>query len=319
MADDRGPDFGAGLRQRMLVTYLVILLGLYLLAVVTARWVDTPPSRARGEEVAVALCLVGLGLAIPVRGRVPTWRYGLSVVSAGAAPIVPLLFHDRIEGQVWSVVPLMFMAVHLRTWHRPAVARAAAAVIALVAAAALVTGPAPVPRLWLVLYVVSILGAAEVFGVLNSALLDAALRDPLTRVWNRAGIEHRAERTASRARRKGEPLAVLAFDVDDFKGVNDRDGHAAGDRVLTGLTRRWVARLPESAMIGRVGGDEFVVAVPGYDEARARRLAEDLVDGHTVRVTYGVAVGSAEGEGFPALLEAADADLYRAKRERKSG
>lgn len=108
------------------------------------------------------------------------------------------------------------------------------------------------------------------------------------------------------------------LDVDDFKAVNDRDGHLAGDAILVELTQRWVVRLPESAVLGRVGGDEFVVVLTGYDRHRARALAAELVEGHAVHVSYGLTVDPDATGQFETLFGAADEDLYRRKRLRKS-
>lgn len=311
--------FGGALRSRMLLSYLGLLGLLYAASVATAFVSDTPDPDATGESLSVVVCAIGFGLCLPSGARLGRLRYVGAVLCASAAPITALLFHDQLAAQVWSVVPLMFVAVYLRTWHRPAVARAAAAAIALTAVTALVIAPAQVPPLWAILYVTSIVGAAEFFGVMSSALAEAALRDPLTSVWNRAGVDAKAARVIAWAQRRGEPVAVLVLDVDDFKTVNDRDGHAAGDRVLVHLTRRWLARIPKSGVIGRVGGDEFLVVVRGYDESAARALAADLIGGQAVDVTVGVAVGDAVDGALPVLFAAADADLYRRKRRRKNG
>ncbi|MGE2726759.1 GGDEF domain-containing protein [Mycolicibacterium pulveris] len=307
---------GSALRRRMLLAYLAVLLGLYSLSVVVAVGVDSPPSDARGEALAAVLCVIGLivGARPPLRG----WRYIAAVVCASTAPIAAMLFHDQIVAQVWSVVPLMFVAVFLASWHRPITARVASTAIAVGAAAVLVVAPAPVPAMWLVLYLVCIPGAGEVCGWVSSALIDLALRDPLTTVWNRAGIERQAQHKAARARRRRQSVAMIVLDVDDFKAVNDRDGHLAGDAILVDLTQRWCARLPASAVLGRVGGDEFVVVLSGYGPRQVGALAAELVAGHAVHVSYGLTVDPDATGHFEALFAEADEDLYRRKRRRKS-
>ncbi|MGV0718395.1 GGDEF domain-containing protein [Mycolicibacterium sp. XJ662] len=305
---------GSALRRRMLLAYLAILCGLYALSVAVAVGVDSAPADARGEGLAAALCAIGVLLAVgrPLRG----WRYIAAVVCVSTAPIVALLFHEQLAAQVWSVVPLMFVAIFLRSWHRPVMARATSAAIAVGAAAALSFAPAPVPAMWLVLYLVCIPGAGEVCGWVSSALIDLALRDPLTTVWNRAGVERYANGIAARSRRRRQPVAVIALDVDDFKAVNDHYGHPAGDAILVELTRRWTATLPESAVLGRVGGDEFVVILTGYDRNGAQAVATQLVDGHPVHVSYGLTVEPDGDRHFETLFRAADEDLYRRKRMR---
>lgn len=306
--------FDAALRRRMLLVYLAILWTLYALAVLSAATLDSQPSDGRGELVALVVLTVGAlaALCAPLCG----WRYLLALLSVSVAPVVALLFHEQMAAQVWSVIPLMFVAMFLRTWHGPGATRAAVTALTVAAVAALVIAPAPVPSLWFVFYAACLLGSAEIFGLANSVLVDAALRDPLTSVWNRAGLIRHAAQVISRARRRGEPVAVLVFDVDDFKGVNDRRGHTAGDLVLSGLATRWVGKLPRNSVLGRVGGDEFVAVLGGFDESTAHALAAELVDGHPVEVTFGVAAGPAGADAFETLFAAADADLYRSKRAR---
>ena len=259
--------------------------------------------------------MVGLALAIP--GSLRRWRYAGAVACVCVAPVVALPFHYQPVAQVWAVIPLMFVTIYLRTWHRPSVARGYALLIAVLAAVALLIAPAEVPQLWLLLYAVCIVGAPEVFGLLNATLVEAALRDPLTGVWNRSGVDRQAGRVIARAKRRAESIAVIVLDVDHFKSINDRYGHAVGDRVLGDLARRWTGQLPDSAVIGRMGGDEFVVLLGGCDEDRARALADVLGDGGGVGITTGVAVSRTPSDDELAVLfRSADEDLYRRKRER---
>ncbi|GAB7067424.1 GGDEF domain-containing protein [Mycobacterium hodleri] len=305
------PNTTEALRRRMLIGYLGILVTLYAAAVVSS----PDYASSRGEVGAVALCVVGLALAVP--GSLRGWRYVCAAACVGAAPMVASLFHEQPVAQVWAVVPLMFVTIYLRTWHPLPAARALAVLVAACASATLEIAPAEVPGLWLVVYAVCIIGAPEVFGLLNASLVDAALRDPLTSVWNRAGVDRQAGVLIVRAQRRAEPIAVIVLDVDHFKSINDRYGHAVGDRVLGDLASRWTSQLPSSAVIGRMGGDEFVVVVGGYDEDRARALADALGNEHEVGVTTGVAVGRSFDDATLAdLISAADEDLYRRKRSR---
>ncbi len=305
-------DFAAGLQRRMLLGYLGVLLVLYLTSVLSAWGMDS----ARGEIISVALCLVGLAAA--ARAPLSTVRYAVALTCLCAAPVAAMLFHDVDAAQVWAVIPLMFSAIYVRAWHRPTTARVVAIAIAVAAGVALAVAPADVPVQWYGMFAVCIIAAAEIVGVLLAALYDAALRDPLTGAWNRTGLERRAAELMSRAARRAELLAVVALDVDDFKVLNDRAGHAAGDRVLAQLVHAWGRALPERAVLGRLGGDEFVVVLAGYDEARAGALAQQLATGGPVRVSAGYAVGQPlDARTLAALIARADGDLYRVKRERK--
>lgn len=312
-----GPDLGLSLRRRMVLGYLGLLLVLYALAIATEVGVASTLHTAVGECISAVLCV--LGLAVSVRAPLRGWRYVVAALVMCTAPLTALLFHTAAVGQIWSLIPLLFAMVFLRTWHSAGTTRIAGGLLSVAAVSCLLIAPAEVPPLWLPLFVVCIVGAGEVFGSVNSALLDVALRDPLTGVWNRAGVDRQARLVVNGARVRGQGAAVILFDVDDFKHVNDRYGHAAGDAVLIDLARRWSAALPDSAVLGRVGGDEFVVFAVGYDEARVRDLAARLAGPDPVRVTYGVAVGPAGPSAVSDLLAAADRDLYRHKRLRKRG
>ncbi len=312
-----GADVGDGLRRRILLSYLGILLTLYAVAVASSLGSHAVMLESRGEMVAVVLCAAGMLATIrhPLLGI----RYLVAVTLMCAAPVVVLLFHEQSVAQVWALVPLMFAAVFIRTFHSVRATRVASALIALAAILGLLVAPAAVPVLWLFFFAVCIIGAAEVVGLVNAALLETALRDPLTSVWNRAGVHRQVGDLMAKARRRNESVAVIVFDVDDFKRINDSDGHAAGDRVLSHLTASWAAQLPESAVIGRLGGDEFVVVLSGYDQDRARLLADELTAGQVAGVTAGVAAGDAAPAGFVSLLTAADDDLYHRKRGRRDG
>jgi diguanylate cyclase (GGDEF)-like protein len=304
-----------GLRRRMLSVYLWLMSVPYTLTIVLGMWLEEPGTDIRGEAFAAMFCVLGLVCCLPA--GLPRWRYTTALSCVVAAPVVALAFHHQLAAQTWSVVPLMFAAIFVRTWHRPVTARLLGLGMWALAATALLIAPAPVPSLWLAYYGVSILGAAEMVGIASSALVIAALRDPLTSAWNRAGVDAQARRVFAQARRRNQCVAVIVLDFDDFKGLNDRDGHAAGDAALGDFTHLVHRRLPESAVFGRLGGDEFVVIVSGVDQSAARELAAALADGHLVDVSYGVAAGHPDTTALAELFDAADADLYQRKRSRK--
>ena len=154
----------------------------------------------------------------------------------------------------------------------------------------------------------------------------AANTDPLTGVANRGGFMLRAERVVERCRFDGAPVSVMMFDLDRFKGINDTHGHAAGDAVLLRFCEVAAAALRANDVLGRIGGEEFAVALPGSGIEAAFVRAERIrvafaetcrfVDDRQVGATVsgGVATGAAR-ESVEALLAAADAALYIAKVE----
>lgn len=156
----------------------------------------------------------------------------------------------------------------------------------------------------------------------NRRLERLAHYDPLTRSWNRYSIERALDAELSAAERYGRPLAVLLFDIDHFKSINDRYGHEMGDRVLTGLAAAVEGKLRGSDFLGRWGGEEFVVVASHCDLAAGLGLAERLraqvaalaVSGLPRRITISVGVTTWQpGDTRKTLLARADAAMYRAK------
>ncbi len=303
-------------RRRVLASLLAALVLFYLVAIGVSRF-DTNGAGAVGEMWAAAVALTGL-LALATRRPNPI-RQGIAITCAAVAPALTMVFHEYVEGQVWALIPAMFLALYLRATYRVVPARVLCLALAALSSTALLLSPAPVPMLWAVLYVVCILGAAEVFGALGADLIAGALRDPLTATWNRAGIAYAAENLAAGAARRWENIAVIVFDVDHFKAVNDRQGHAAGDRVLTEVADLLTANAPAGSVVARLGGDEFAVLVSAHDEEQVDALARKLIEGHPVGVTYGTAVGDPNTDVLESLLPLADADMYRRKALRRRG
>ncbi len=106
----------------------------------------------------------------------------------------------------------------------------------------------------------------------------AAVRDPLTGAYNRRHALPWLERRLAPGPRGRKNLAIMLADLDFFKRVNDLHGHAAGDAVLCAVTERLSAHLRERDLLARIGGEEFLIALPDATPARARRVAERLCD-----------------------------------------
>ena len=150
-------------------------------------------------------------------------------------------------------------------------------------------------------------------------------RDALTPLLNRRAFMRELTRSAAFAQRYALPAALIFFDLDGFKAVNDRFGHAAGDEALKEIARRLAAHVRESDVVGRIGGDEFAVILAQADEAAAQAKGESLkadIEREPVafgewmaplRISFGVAA-IAPGMAPEELLAAADKAMYRAKR-----
>ncbi|MBR0568738.1 GGDEF domain-containing protein [Azoarcus sp. L1K30] len=155
-----------------------------------------------------------------------------------------------------------------------------------------------------------------------------AMSDSLTGVNNRRAFFQRLRTMAASAHRNGYPLSVLSIDLDYFKQINDSHGHAAGDAVLINFARRCEASVREVDVIGRIGGEEFAVAMNGADANEAARVAERLraeiaalplaiLERPRALISTTISIGLATmypGESLDNLMARADAALYRAKR-----
>lgn len=162
---------------------------------------------------------------------------------------------------------------------------------------------------------------------MNEALLQLTIRDPLTGVFNRRGLDDAMSTVLSFAKRVGRPVAVLACDIDHFKRVNDTHGHAVGDAVLRQFAQGLSEAFPQADLVGRLGGEEFVVVLPGADADTALREAErvrTLVAGQVfvagegeLRLTasIGVACAPTAQASWSELMARADAALYQAKSQ----
>ncbi len=159
-------------------------------------------------------------------------------------------------------------------------------------------------------------------------LREQATKDFLTRIWNRSSILDILDRELDRGRRDKQPLGVILADLDHFKLVNDNYGHFSGDAVLREFVRRMSASMRSYDAVGRYGGEEFLVVLPGCDDAATRKQAERMraalageamafnEESRTITCSFG-ATASVPGVEVTAesLIRLADDALYRAKRQ----
>jgi diguanylate cyclase (GGDEF)-like protein len=194
-----------------------------------------------------------------------------------------------------------------------------------------ISTPAQVNSLYLLLVGVQPLLLSIGFLLLYNEILQRELHalariDPLTGVINRLGLLEASETLLARARREHEPVGVLLIDADHFKSVNDRFGHDDGDRVLLELVSAIRRMLRAGDLVGRVGGEEFLVLSPSVNPGDLLTLAERIrsaiertsffISGerYILTVSIGAAIADGSEPDMMAARRRADTALYEAKR-----
>jgi diguanylate cyclase (GGDEF)-like protein len=294
-------------------TSLVMVLCGGCVAVATLLRPDLPHT---WPPLAVALAAVVGGLVLwPVRRRLRASHH--LVVHLVTTLAIGLGVHLDGGGTASATDAGLFavMVVVAFFYFRWATAAATALFTLLVASAALLSVPG-VSAGDLVVLAGELATTGVVVGLLSrsiAAATTAAEVDVLTGLPNRRGTQNRLE-AALASHRGGAPLSLAVLDLDRFKQVNDSLGHAAGDELLRRAASAWAALLPPSAVLGRWGGDEFVLLArldPASTAALTDRMRSALPPGRSC--TAGV-TGLAVGDDLDAALSRADHALYAAKR-----
>jgi diguanylate cyclase (GGDEF)-like protein len=283
---------------------------LCLLAAARPMHPDTPVGVLWG----LAAVGIGGGLTIGLlAGRLRSWAIHTAVALAGVLVAVLAWKSATAVGIVGLAPALIALGLFAAHFFDLGAARLHVALLVVMASAGALAAVPDVPALAWLMNVVSVAALAEVQGRLVRSLRTAAATDPLTGVANRRAWEAEATRNLARATRTGEPLSFAILDLDHFKEVNDREGHGAGDALLRALTAGWARRLRQADLLGRYGGDEFVVCLPATGEPGAREILEQLEATHEFAWTVGVATAR-DGDTLDTVLARADADLYLKKR-----
>ncbi|MCR5883436.1 GGDEF domain-containing protein [Rhizobacter sp. J219] len=319
-------------------------------------------SQTKSEELrAVANICVAIGIVLMERGvrqftgrSAPWWAYALLVGAVvavswvGLAPQYGALRVATVSGLVallcaltawnihvyarrdlglafgpWLALPLLLGAMVFAARSARAVVAPDTVVAELAVNNSLNIGSAVV---FLVTALVFHLALVALVGMRLMAELRRLSRlDGLTDVFNRRAIDEQLHDEARRAVRSQRPFSVLMIDADYFKDINDRFGHAAGDDALRHLAKIMKAQMRDVDRIGRFGGEEFVVLLPGTASTEALSAAERLRDallrrpwawqGESMSLTVSIGVAAWRGpqDEVASLLKRADAALYRAK------
>jgi diguanylate cyclase (GGDEF)-like protein len=302
-----------------LAVFVMITSGLVILG----PWVGWWPL------LAILTSVIGFWLAgrrMPESSRPEYWFMGAWAFAQAATGLaVVATGGPRSVFLPWLAIPAVELSSRFRL--RGVITGVIWTAIVMVAVTVCVSPAAVAERPQRLIVPLVLLGGAV---VLSTALMRSdvkhraeAVVDPLTGLFNRQALAVRARELIEQASVSGLPLAVLMGDLDEFKRINDRHGHHVGDAVLREAASTLRATLRTFDYIYRYGGEEFVILLPGTDEARALATAERVREaifaahpaGLRVTLSLGVSVGDGRDGAFEDLLIAADRALYRAKDE----
>ena len=256
-----------------------------------------------------------LAALLIMRGRTPAWfLYAQTAVSIVASLSI-VYISVTSTGAVTSAISLIVVAAYMG-WWMPRLVALALMLLASAGLFAVFAATDRIPELlipWVVVCGISV-GLLLAFGALVSHMKVQLITDPLTGLMNRSGMVALLDQRGD-ANRTVAPRTLVVIDLDQFKVINDRDGHLAGDRFLSdfGLALRRVIRPDDVAF--RSGGDEFVLILPRTDAAGAEALTARLRRSVALEWSYGQTEWS-PGEDFDTAVARADRLMYLQKSER---
>jgi diguanylate cyclase (GGDEF)-like protein len=296
---------------------------LFLGAIVAAPWLPA----ATYLPAALAGISFGIGQYIAIRRQVLAPMVYAWFVCVFFMVVTIAVSHTVLTG---GVVVLFFPLSGACAGFPSRLVRACVAYMAALAigAGALTYHSSPVRNpAMLIMFVMALVGVAAVTEASRQAMWDdraAAVRDALTGLLNRGALERRARELHDESLTQLGPVGVVIADVDDFKLINDQHGHQRGDAVLRDLAERLRSSVRSYDQCFRLGGEEFLILLPGADVDASRKVAEKLrelvrstpIAGVPITLSLGVAaspVGSAFR--YEEMLALADSALYEAKRD----
>ncbi len=314
---DSGSGFYGKHQVRLLRIYLGTTTFLYLYGVVFTTVVPLHPGLPKGNPTG-GIVAITVGVAALAWLAVRPDKTGPATAAAIAATPIVMAFHVSITAEFVCMIAPMFLAMYLRAFYSPRRGTALVGVLTLASVAGLAISHTARLYIDYLIFVFAIVGAAESFGLVTRSLVAAACTDPVTGLLNRAGWEIATADLLARSRSPGATVTVVALDIDNFKRINDTDGHVAGDEHLVSRASVWRKVAPANAVLARLGGDEFAVCI-AERAGRTPPAAERFVAGvrlHTPGTSVGDASAPGEDADIAALFAAADENLYAAKQKR---
>ncbi len=308
--------------ETVVLAGLLAAVGLMGLAFTVLAPVASPSA---GTDEAVAVGAAGAALAVLLVPR----RWGSWVVHVGLVVctlLITVLVAVRVTPQGRASVgyllalAALYCAVYLT--HRAMLAHVG--LLSVLFAVASATG-ADLQPFYVGLRIATVALVAEIVSRLVTRqrrlvaeIQGQAVHDPLTGALNRRGALEEAEHVRGVVERAGGLTTVSVLDLDGFKGYNDANGHAAGDRLLVDLVADWAATLRTGDVLARVGGDEFVLVLPQTDVAAAQVLLTRMRRANPFPWSVGSVVWRPDEDLFAATARA-DELLYAHKHRRRSG
>lgn len=284
--------------------------GVALLSLAVPHWYmrhETEAALVAGAALPTAALLYVLAERVPERAIHVLLIVAAVQLSVGAQFLGP--------GAATAAAGCYYTWISIFTFYflRRPVALAHLAFMGLAYAVALWVVHAPGgPGQWIVTMGTAAAGGLVV-GALSDRLRQQAATDVLTGLANRRSWEETLERELARAWRQHLPVAVVVIDLDDFKTLNDRSGHQAGDRLLKEVSAAWADVIRDEDVLARPGGDEFGLVLPNCGPEEALQIL-DRLRRKTPELTFSAGLASWDGsEHAGSLMERADIALYRAK------
>lgn len=265
----------------------------------------------------IGSALVGALVLMKLGDRIPSWGQHAALVVATVIISVAAAIGPSVRGNF--AILYIWTAVYAALYFQLRAAAIHVGIAAVGYIVVLVVDHSSLHTLfvaWTSIFGTAAVAGAVAFGLV-SLLRRTSLEDPLTSLANRRAWDGRLEEELERARRNKTALSLAVIDIDDFKAVNDREGHPAGDQLLCRFADGWTGAIRGSGdFVARLGGDEFGLLAPGSDEIGMQlvieRLREIAPDG--VSCSIGEATWD-RTETAGDLFRRADEAMYRAKRD----
>ncbi len=271
--------------------------------------------------VLAVLAIPAAGFCLVMGDRLGPWPAVILVFSNALTIVLFFTYLAKPTSAIGSVVQMPVLALYLGAFLTPWLARFSQAAVFVILVLAVLWDPLDsldqldggrnginiVIFTWLCLEA----------GIFVQKRFRAETRfDELTGVYNRRGLIHFSDLESARAERSGLPICVAVIDLDDFKVLNDTEGHVAGDRVLRELTKQWKLLMRESDVISRVGGDEFIVLMPDTRLEGARRMLARVNEAAVHPWSWGVVEWNT-ADILSVAVAHADEEMYQNKLARR--